>query len=266
MQVWLFYGFLGAFSGLMAGLLGIGGGLIIVPGLIWVFQSYGFSEHILTQLAVGTSLGSIVLTSISSSYGHHRAKAVNWPLAKVLSIGIIVGAILGAWTADHIRGVVLQVLIGVFALIMSVKMGFNVKPKSERRLPGSLGQITAGAVIGGISSLFGIGGGALMVPYLTWCGVAIQQAVGVAAATGFVIAISGAAGYILVGWHQPELPGWSSGYIYWPALLGITTMSIFFARFGAWLAHQIQGTTLKRVFAVFLVFVGGKLLWTALAH
>ncbi len=266
MLIWLFYAFLGAFSGLMAGLLGIGGGLIIVPGLIWVFQSYGFSEHILTQLAIGTSLGSIVLTSISSSYGHHRAKAVNWALVKTLSIGIILGAAIGALVANHVRGIHLQILIGIFALVMAVKMGFNLKPKGEHALPGKFGQITASTIIGGISSLFGIGGGALMVPYLTWCGVKIQQAVGVAAATGFALAVSGAISYILVGWHQAELPAWSSGYIYWPALFGITLTSIFFARLGAWLAHQIHGDTLRRVFALFLVFVGGKLLWAALAQ
>ena len=266
MYIWLFYAFLGAFSGVMAGLLGIGGGLIIVPGLIWVFQSYGFSEHILTQLAIGTSLGSIVLTSIASSYGHHRAKAVNWPLVKTLSIGIVLGAIIGAVIADQVRGAVLQSLIGIFAWVMAIKMGFDLKPKGGHVMPGKAGQIAAAGVIGAVSSLFGIGGGALMVPYLTWCGLKIQQAVGASAATGFTLAVSGALSYMIVGWHHAELPAWSSGYIYWPALFGITTMSIFFAQLGAWLAHQIKGSTLKHIFAVFLVFVGGKLLWAALVH
>lgn len=250
----------GAVAGLMAGLFGIGGGMIIVPVLVITFELLGFSAAALTHMAVATSLASIVFTSISSVRTHHQKKAVDWPLVWQLSMGIFVGAILGVLSADSLSGSGLQIVIGISALLMAVQMGFNLKPKPTRTLPGRAGMLTAGTGIGWASALFGIGGGSLTVPFLTWCNHPMQRSVATAAAVGFPIALVGALTNVVVGWQHPELPENSFGYIYWPALLGIVITSIPFARLGAKLAHRLSAEKLKRLFAILLVLVAIKFL------
>lgn len=256
----LIYLALGAGAGLLAGLFGIGGGLVIVPVLIFTFTAQGFAPEILVHLAVGTSLATIIPTSISSTLTHHRKQGVNWSWFKLIAPGIVLGALLGAWTASLLSGLALQAIIGVFVLLVAVQMGFNLQPApSGRALPAPV-MASAGGGIGWASAIFGIGGGTLSVPFLTWCNAPMRQAVGTSAALGLPIAIFGALGNVFSGWQNPLLPEWSSGYIFWPAFIGIVLTSVPFARLGARLAHFLPERLLKRLFALLLLLVGLRFL------
>ena len=259
-QTLLFYLALGAFAGVMAGLLGVGGGLIIVPALAWIFHWQGMAETVIMHLAIGTSLATIVVTSISSVRAHHRLGAVLWPVFWRLTPGIVVGAWLGAAVADALPGAALRMVFGVFVLLVAAQIGFGAKPAAHRTLPGAAGMFTAGGVIGLVSAIVGIGGGSLTVPWLSWCNTSIRNAVATSAACGLPIALAGAAGFIVTGWSQAELPPWSLGYIYGPAMAGVAVASMLFAPVGARLAHTLPTIALKRVFAGFLVIVGTKML------
>ncbi len=251
---------LGAFAGTLAGLFGIGGGLVIVPVLIFSFGLQGISTEIAAHMAVGTSLATIVFTSLSSIRSHHLHGAVRWDIFKPMTAGIVIGALVGAWTASLLSGPALELIIGIFVILVGVKMILEVNPKPGRIVPGSAGLGAAGGGIGWASAIFGIGGGTLTVPYLSWCNVRMQQAVGTSAACGLPIALAGAVGNIWTGWESPELPDLSFGFIYLPALLGIILTSVFFARVGANLAHRLNARLLKRIFAIMLILVGIRFL------
>lgn len=251
---------LGALAGTLAGLFGIGGGLVIVPVLIFSFGLQGVDPEVAAHLAVGTSLATIVFTSISSVRSHHARGGVRWEIFRPMTVGIVLGAMLGAWTASLLSGPVLELIIGVFVILVALKMLLNVNPKPGRDVPGPTGLGSAGATIGWASAIFGIGGGTLTVPFLNWCNVRMQQAVGTSAACGLPIAVAGAATNIVTGWQQPQLPEFSVGFIYLPALIGIVLTSVLFARFGAELAHRLDAAMLKRIFAVLLIIVGIRFL------
>lgn len=252
----LLYLVLGACAGVLAGLFGVGGGIIIVPVLVFSFTLQGFDASILTHLAVGTSLATIVFTSINAIREHHSKRAVQWPVFVWMTLGILIGAGLGAKTASAIQGPLLQKIIGVFALVIAVQMALDLKPKASRGVPGKGGLTLAGTVIGWASAIFGIGGGSLTVPFLTWRSLPMQQAVATSSACGFPIAVASALSFMVLGWHDPLLPAHSLGFIYLPALLGIALTSMFFARYGARLAHRLSPRLLKRLFAALLFSVG----------
>lgn len=256
----LFYLTLGLFAGVMAGLLGVGGGLIIVPALAWIFHHQQVDDAIVMHLAIGTSLATIVVTSISSVRAHHRRGAVLWPIFWRLTPGIIVGAWLGAAIADALPSAVLSKVFAVFVLTVAAQMGFGAKPAPHRELPGTTGMLTAGGVIGAVSAIVGIGGGSLTVPFLTWCNIAIRQAVATSSACGLPIALAGALGFVVTGLNAAGRPDWSLGYVYGPALVGITLTSMLSAPLGAKLAHTLPTEMLKKVFAAFLTLVGVKML------
>lgn len=260
MLEFLLYPLLGVFAGLTAGLLGVGGGIVVVPVLIYSFTALGFSPEVLTHMAVGTSLATIIITSLGSVYQHHRKGAVLWDILLWFTVGLVAGALFGAVVADQLRGRVLQVLFGLFAMVIAWQMLRGLKPKPSRNLPGPLGLSVVGVVIGTVSSIFGIGGGSLSVPYLTWCNIKMQQAVGTSSAGGIPIAIAGALGFVWTGWQHPDLPDYSLGYVYLPALLGIGISSVIFSQIGARWAHRLPAATLKKIFAVLLAVVGAKLL------
>lgn len=250
------YLLLGAAAGVLAGLFGVGGGLIIVPVLVFSFSTQGFAPEILTHLAVGTSLATIAFTSINSIREHHRRGAVQWSLFRWLTPGILAGVAVGGATAALINGPVLQKIIGVFAICIAIQLALNLTPKAARPAPKQLELIAAGGVIGWASAIFGIGGGSLTVPFLAWRSVAMQKAVATSAACGFPIAVAGALVFMVTGWQHENLPELSLGYIYLPALMGIALTSVFFARFGAKLAHRLSPLLLKRLFALLLTVVG----------
>ncbi len=257
----ILYTLVGSVAGTIAGLLGIGGGFIIVPALLFVFHNQRFAPDLAAHLAIGTSLATIVPTSLSSLMAHHRRGAVRWPVFWLLTPGIIAGALTGSMVASLLQGRILHTVFGLFASLAATQMIMNRPPAPHRQLLRRTGMIAAGSFIGAISGITGIGGGSLTVPFLLWCNVGVREAVGTSAACGFPIAVSGTLGFIAGGWHQSNLPAWSTGSVYWPAVLAIAVASVAFAQLGARLAHRIPTMLLKRIFAVFLVLMSIKLIF-----
>lgn len=247
---------LGVFAGAMAGLLGVGGGLIIVPVLTGLFTAQGFAAEIIIQLAVGTSLTTILFTSLSSMRAHHVRGAVRWSLVLQLSVGILLGGWLGGVFAVLLGGVWLALLFGLFELAVAAQMALGRPPAPHRASPGLLRNTLAGSVIGAVSALLGIGGGTLTVPYLVWHNVDMRRAVGTSSACGLPIALVGAMGFVVVGWSDMRLPAGSSGYVYWPAVLAISLTSVASAPLGAMLAHHLDQRRLKKIFALFITLLG----------
>jgi len=254
------YLLLGVIAGVLAGMLGVGGGLVIVPVLALLFAKQGFNDAIVMHLAIGTSLATIIVTSISSLRAHHKRGAVEWAVVGQLAPGIIVGAWLGAVIAHLMPTIALRTVFGVFELVVALQMVLQLSASAHCSLPGPWRTAAAGTVIGAISAIVGIGGGTMTVPFLTWCNVEMRRAVATSAAVGLPIALSGAIAYLVNGWHQASLPLWSSGYLYWPALFGITLTSVLFAPLGARLAHTLPIHLLKRIFALLLLALGIRML------
>jgi hypothetical protein len=252
----------GAIAGVLAGLFGVGGGLIMVPALAWVLPQQGVSSDIYMQVAIGTSLAVIGATSISSTLSHHRRGGVLWPVFVRVAPGLVGGALAGAYVAHALSGLTLQRVVGVGAVLVSIQMFMDFKPKGLTRLPapGSIELFSAGGIIGLLSSLIGIGGGSLTVPYLSLRGVEMRQAVGTAAACGMPIAWGGAAGFVAAGWGHAGLPAWSLGYVSLGGFLGLAAASVITAPLGARLAHRLSPALLKRSFALLLVVIGLKML------
>ena len=253
----------GAAAGTAAGLLGIGGGVIIVPVLSLVFAAQGVDESIIIKVAVGTSLATIVVTAVSSIWAHHRRGAVRWPLVRVMSPGVVAGALLGAWLADIIPAYWLTLGFIVFLSGVSLQMALGTVG-AGRALPGPIGLSGVSSVVGCISALMGIGGGALHVPFMSWCGVPVKQAIATAAAIGFPLALASSIGFVFTGLDETLLPPHSLGYINLPAFAGVVAASILFAPLGARLAHQLPDKLIKRIFAVFLFLLALRMAYTLL--
>ena len=249
----------GAIAGFMAGLLGIGGGLVIVPALAVLFGRLGFPADTVMHYAVGSSLATIILTSIASLLAHHRRGSVLWPVVRSMVPGILLGALASAWLAKQMSSTGLALVFGVFVMLVAVQLLIGAKPAPHRQLPGVAALGIAGSVIGLVSGLLGIGGGSLTVPFLLWNRVDIRMAVGTAATVGLPIALAGTAGFVLGGLHANAQPGFNSGFVYWPAVAGIVLASIPMAPLGARLAHHLPRVALQRVFAVLLVIIGAKM-------
>ena len=256
------YLLIGGFAGMLAGLLGVGGGLVIVPFLAWAFVQQEMAQEWVMHLAIGTSLATIVVTSISSVVTHHRRDAVRWDLFWLLLPGIVLGGWVGAQWARGVDSGFLQYLFACFELLVAIQMGFGLQPVAMHAMPGWRGNSVAGGVIGSVSVLVGIGGGTMTVPWLLWNRISVHQAVATSAAVGLPIAISGGIGFVWAGWGAAGLPVWSSGFVYWPAFVGIVAMSVVMAPLGARFAHQLPAKQLKRVFALFLFLLS---LWMLVA-
>ncbi|MEW6446189.1 MAG: sulfite exporter TauE/SafE family protein [Pseudomonadota bacterium] len=255
------YALLGVFTGLMAGMLGIGGGLIVVPVLVWLFAMHNTvpAEHMM-QVAVGTSLATILLTSIGSIWSHHKKGAVDWSIVRRVLFGLILGSVAGSYLAHYLPSDVLKKLFGALEILIALQMAFGRQPSAHRQLPGMAGMTAAGGVFGSISSLMGMGGGAVSTPFFVWCNVPIRHAIATSAAIGLPAAIAGSAAYVLAGYGLPGLPAMSMGYVYLPAWLGIGVMSIVFAKVGATLTHILPVDVLKKIFALLLMGLGVKML------
>jgi uncharacterized membrane protein YfcA len=256
----LIYLGLGLAVGVLAGLLGVGGGLIIVPMVVFTLTWQGVPSQHLMHLALGTSLASIIFTSVSSFWAHHRRGAVHWLVVRRIVLGILVGTFLGSCLASRMSTNLLKGVFVVFLYYMGFQMLANKKPKPTRELPGPLGLFGVGNGIGVVSSLVGIGGGSLSVPFMVWCNLTVHDAIGTSAAIGFPIAIAGTIGYIVNGLQVSGLPPYCLGYVYLPALAGIVAASVLTAPLGARLAHRLPVASLKRVFALLLFIMGTKML------
>jgi uncharacterized membrane protein YfcA len=255
--IWL-YPLIGAASGILAGLFGIGGGLLIVPALVAVFALAGSAvpDALAVHVAIGTSLAVIVVTSVSSIAAHHRRDSVAWPAVWRLVPGILAGGFIGARIADALARNPLQAIFGVLAILLALWMAFGRPPPPEGRRVGPLIWFPVGVVVGTISALVGIGGGVMTVSWLTWQGTPIHRAVGTGAACTLPVALAGAAGFMLTGADVPDLPSGSVGYVYFPAAIGISLASALTAPLGARLAHALPVKQLRRAFAILLAVVG----------
>ncbi|MBF0191264.1 MAG: sulfite exporter TauE/SafE family protein [Magnetococcales bacterium] len=253
----------GLVAGVIAGLFGVGGGILIVPVLLFLFYLDGINPVISMQLAVGTSLATIVVTNLSSTWGHHRRGAVEWRLVRQYTPGCLLGAWLGSQLAAAMSGKTLIVLFGLFEILVGLKM-------IRSRSGGEAGVVVVpewaspwiGVGIGGLSSLFGIGGGTLSVPALTLLsGLTMQRAVGSSSAIGVPLALAGSVGFIQAGWYDQTLPEGSMGFVVPVAFLGIVAGTLVTTPIGVRLAHTLDPARLKKGFGLFLLMVGIKLLW-----
>lgn len=262
-MTWLLsYVALGLGSGFIAGLFGVGGGLTIVPILLMLFKAQGFPEDQLMHLALGTSMATIVVTSISSMRAHHKHGGVRWDIFRGLTPGLVVGTLIGTLFVKAVDTDHLAIAFTAITYWASTQMLLDFKPKPTRQLPGYTGLVGMGGVIGGLSSLVAAGGGFLSVPFMLLCNVPIRQAVGTSAALGLPIAAAGVIGYIAGGWSVASLPSPNIGFIYLPAFLGVVLSTVFMAPVGARVAHRLPVKQLKRAFGGLLALLATKMLWT----
>ncbi|MEO6517641.1 MAG: sulfite exporter TauE/SafE family protein [Pseudoxanthomonas sp.] len=260
--IWMFP-LLGVVAGVLAGLLGVGGGLVLVAALAWLLPRYGVPQEAAMHAALASSLASIVLTAASSAYAHHGRGSVLWPTVKWMVPGLLLGGWLGSGIAVKLDDQVLRWVVAGYCVLAALQLLFG-KPRAGSEgdlgpVPGGLPMTLAGAGIGAMSAVVGIGGGSMTVPLLVWRGVAPVRAVGTSSACGVAIGLASALGYAL---HAPPgaLPHYALGYVYLPAAIGVAVTSVLAAPYGMRLAHRISGLALKRVFASFLVAVAITLL------
>ena len=261
MEWYLAYLTLGALTGFLAGLFGVGGGLVLVPVLLMLFDAQHFAAEHTLHLALGTSMATIIFTSLSSLRKHNQHGAVNWQVVRRITPGILFGTALGALLASSIPARGLGIFFTLFVYFVAAQILLGKNPHPSRQLPGAAGMTLAGTFTGWISSLVSIGGGALIVPFLIWCNVPLHHAIGTASAIGFPIAIGGTLGYIAVGAHIETLPELHLGYVYLPALFWVSLASVLTAPLGAKTVHRIQMELLRKLFAVLLIVLATKLLW-----
>jgi uncharacterized protein len=260
MEWWWAYLGIGAVVGFLAGLLGIGGGMVMVPMLFFVFTAKGFAHGHLMHFALGTALATVTFTSLSSVRAHHRHGGVDWRVARAMAPGIVAGSLIAALVAGFVPTRPLAVFFTGFMFYASAQMFFESKPAPTRGLPGAAGLFSVGAGIGAISSILAAGGAFLSIPFLIRCNVPLRRAIGTAAANGFPIAVAGTIGYIAHGLSVPELPAGSFGFVYLPALALVVAASIPLAPLGARLAHRLPVRRLRVVFALMLLALALRML------
>ena len=258
---------LGTVTGFLAGLLGIGGGMVMVPALTWLLSGRGVAPGLDVKMAIATAMSTILFTSLSSLRAHHQRGAVRWPLVRSFAPGILIGGVVaGAGAFAVVKGQGLAAVFAGFTAFSAAQMLADRKPKPTRTLPGPVGRAGVGGAIGFVSGLVGAGGAFVSVPYMIWCNVPVREAVGTSAALGFPIALANTAGYLIGGWNQPAaLPG-AVGYLYLPALAIIATISVVVAPQGARVAHSIDTRKLKRIFALVLFCLSAYMLYKATGH
>ncbi len=253
---------LGALVGFLAGLLGIGGGLIIVPALVYFLPQVGVSSDIVMPVALGTSLATIVVTSASAVRAHHKNRNIPWSITRQIMSVIALGALIGAFIADELSSEVLTIIFAVAVILLATYMLASIRKSRVREMPSILVLQSTGLFTGIMASLMGIAGGAILVPALSYFGMPLRQTIGVATACGVVVALFGSLGYVITGLDQPQLPQWSLGYIYLPAVVGISLTASLFAQLGVKMAANMPVRTLKKGFAIFLILVAIKMIWS----
>jgi uncharacterized protein len=264
MEWYIAYLVLGAIAGFLAGLFGVGGGLVLVPVLLLMFDAQHFSAGHIMHLALGTSMATIVFTSIASMRKHHQHGAVNWQVVRRITPGILLGTAIGAATASAIPAKGLGIFFALFVYFAAAQILIDKRPHASRQLPGMGGITLTGTLTGWLSSLVSIGGGTIVVPFLLWCNVPIRNAIGTAAAIGFPIAVGGTIGYIAVGANIDALPEPHLGFVYLPALFWVALASVVTAPLGAKAAHRMKVELLRKLFAVLLIVLATKLLFKVL--
>ncbi|MES2956725.1 MAG: sulfite exporter TauE/SafE family protein [Pseudomonadota bacterium] len=259
-------GVLGIGTGFLAGLLGVGGGMVMVPFLTWILTQRGVSSDMAVKMAIATAMATILFTSLSTMRAHQRRKAIRWDIVRGMAPGIVIGGLAaGAGVFALVKGQALALFFAAFVGYSATQMLRAVAPKPSRQLPGPVGQSAVGGVIGFLAGLVGAGGAFIAVPFMTRCNVPIHQAIATGAAIGFPIALANTAGVIVGGWSQPApLPG-AFGFLYLPALAVIASASVLIAPLGARMAHSLDVRHLRRIFAVMLYALALDMLWRGLA-
>ena len=257
---------LGVATGFLAGLLGIGGGMLMVPFITIIMSNRAVEPDLAVKMAIATSMATIIFTSMSSVWAHHQRGAVRWDIVRRLAPGIVTGSIIGSLGVFALlKGSYLAIFFGLFVSFSATQMFLNKKPKPSRQMPGVAGQFAAGGFIGFLSGLVGAGGAFISVPFMTWCNVAILNAVATSAALGFPIAVANVAGYVISGLSVQNLPMGSFGYIWLPALGIIAVCSFMTAPLGAKAAHSLPIGKLKRIFASILYALAAYMLYKGLS-
>jgi uncharacterized membrane protein YfcA len=254
---------LGGAVGFLAGLLGIGGGMTIVPLLTIVFTRQGFPAEHIVHMAVATATATILFTSVASMREHQRHRAILWPVVAALAPGIVVGSLIGPQVVGGMSTVALSAFYGVFVAAAATNTLLDRKPKPTRELPGKGGLFAVGGGIGLVSSMVGAGGAFLSVPFMTACNIGIRNCVATSAALGLPIAVAGTVGFVVAGLGEGGLPPHTVGYVYVPALLAIVAASVLSAPIGARAAHRWPVKKLKRAFAMLLYLLACYMLWRA---
>lgn len=262
MDWWPAYLALGALVGFLSGLLGIGGGSAMVPVLAFIYAAKGFPATLLIHLALGTAMSTMVFTAIASVRGHQRHQAVNWRIVGLMAPGILAGTFGGALLAGALDLRVLTVIFTALIYYLAAQMLLSRRLQADREMPGPAGVTLAAAGIGAVSSLTATGGAALVVAFLARRGIGIHDAIGTAAAIGWPLAVAGTIGYVIAGWNEPALPDHTLGFVYLPAMLWIVGASVVAAPLGARVAHRVSGPALRKAFAVVLLTLATKMLWT----
>lgn len=252
---------LGVFAGLLAGLFGIGGGLIIVPVLADLFERQGIDTSLIMIMAITTSLATIVLTSVSAMIAHHKLGNINWQSVRYMVPWMLIGVMLGSIIADNIPSQVIRMIFIIYLLHTGIKMALSLETKSRCWHLSPQILVGASVIIGLLSAFLGIGGGTLTVPLLLSGNFAMRNAVGVASACGFFIALTATISYVLLGMQATNLPEWSLGYVYLPAFAGIISTSTIVAPLGAKIANYLPAKQLKRYFSVLLFVVALNLMF-----
>jgi uncharacterized membrane protein YfcA len=249
---------IGTVVGFLSGLLGIGGGVIIVSSLALMYSAHGFPPTYVMHMAIATSLGAMLAGSFASLRTHDRHGAVDWRVVKLMSPGLVAGSMGGAALARLMPTAFLKFVFLGITIFLSLQMMLGLKAKGARDLPGRAGLAAAGFAVGIVSGLFGGGAAAIGVPFLTWCNVSTHRAIGTVAALAFPLAIAGSIGYAVAGWSVGGLPRWSVGFVYLPALAGISVASLALAPVGARLAHRLPAARLRWIFALLLAGMAVK--------
>ncbi|MBI5430467.1 MAG: sulfite exporter TauE/SafE family protein [Nitrosomonadales bacterium] len=256
---------LGAIAGFLAGLFGVGGGLVLVPVLLLLFDAQQFPAEHTMHLALGTSMAVILFTSLASMRQHHRHGAVIWRVVFSITPGILLGAGIGALFASSIPAHRLGIFFALFVYFAAAQILLDKRPPASRQLPGWAGMTAVGTFTGWVSSMVSIGGGTLIVPFLIWCNVPLRHAIGTSAAIGFPVAIGGTLGYVFTGMNIPVLPASNLGFVYLPALCWVALASIITAPLGAKAAHRMKVALLRKLFAVLLIALATRLLLKVIA-
>jgi len=264
MEWYAAYLILGTATGFLAGLFGVGGGLVLVPILLLLFDAQHFPGSHLLHLALGTSMATILFTSLSSTRKHHQHRAVNWQFVRNITPGILLGAAIGAFSATSISQQYLGIFFALFVYFTAAQILLDVRPHPSRQLPGFGGMTLTGTITGWLSSMVSIGGGTIVVPFLVWCNTPLRNAIGTSAAVGFPVAVGGTLGYIFTGTNVSAIPQNTLGFVYLPALFWVALASVITAPLGAKATHHLKVGLLRKLFAVLLILLATKMLWKVL--
>lgn len=256
------YAAVGAFVGFLAGLLGIGGGMTLVPILAALFAAQALTPDHTVHLALGTGMASVLFTSSASVREHNRLGAVDWSIVKRLAPGMVAGSLLSTLASGWVAQRTLALAFAVIVYAGAIQLLLGRKPHAARTLPGPAATVTIGLAIGIVCGLVSAGGAFLTVPFMLFCGVAMHTAIGTAAAVGIPVAAVGTIGFVASGWRVETLPAYAAGFVYLPALAAIVVASVLTAPFGARMAHRLPVATLKRVFAGLLIVLATRMVWS----